>query len=211
MNHVVLLGDSIFDNKAYVGDGPDVIAQLDETLPVGWRTTLAAIDGSVTNDIKRQLAGLPDVASHLMISAGGNDALGRTDFIEKSASSVAEVLGELSKIRAEFAKSYVSMLDAATRKKLPTAVCTIYESNYDDPDARRIANTGLTVFNDIITREAFKRGLPLIDLRLIFDDRADYANPIEPSVQGGAKLAKVIAEVVTTHDFAMKRSEVYVG
>ncbi len=26
--HVVLLGDSIFDNKAYVGDRPDVMAQV---------------------------------------------------------------------------------------------------------------------------------------------------------------------------------------
>ncbi len=30
MKHVVLLGDSIFDNKAYVGDGPDVITQLSD-------------------------------------------------------------------------------------------------------------------------------------------------------------------------------------
>ena len=33
--NVVLLGDSIFDNKAYVGDGPDVIKQLSAALPVG--------------------------------------------------------------------------------------------------------------------------------------------------------------------------------
>jgi len=42
MKHVVLLGDSIFDNKAYVGDGPDVITQVREALPDGWTATLAA-------------------------------------------------------------------------------------------------------------------------------------------------------------------------
>jgi hypothetical protein len=57
----------------------------------------------------------------------------------------------------------------------------------------------------------FARGLPLIDLRLLFDDARDYANPIEPSVQGGAKLARVIAKIVTTYDFTRPRSEVYVG
>src|SRR5690349_5483722 len=31
--HVVLLGDSIFDNAAYVGGGPDVITQLRAALP----------------------------------------------------------------------------------------------------------------------------------------------------------------------------------
>lgn len=34
MSHVVLLGDSIFDNAAYVAGGPDVIHQLRERLPV---------------------------------------------------------------------------------------------------------------------------------------------------------------------------------
>ena len=32
MKHIVLLGDSIFDNAAYVGGGPDVIEQLRSTL-----------------------------------------------------------------------------------------------------------------------------------------------------------------------------------
>jgi hypothetical protein len=62
----------------------------------------------------------------------------------------------------------------------------------------------------VIMRAAFARGLPLIDLRLIIDDDADYANDIEPSVAGGAKIAKVIATLVTTHDFTRRRSEVYV-
>ena len=39
-------------------------------------------------------------------------------------------------------------------------------------------------------------GLPLTDLRVICDEPEDYANPIEPSVQGGAKIARAIVEVV---------------
>jgi hypothetical protein len=42
MGYVILLGDSVFDNAAYVGGGPDVIAQLREQLPAGWRATLSA-------------------------------------------------------------------------------------------------------------------------------------------------------------------------
>ena len=37
--------------------------------------------------------------------------------------------------------------------------------------------------------EAFARRLPMVDLRLICDEDADYANPIEPSVQSGRKIA----------------------
>jgi hypothetical protein len=51
----------------------------------------------------------------------------------------------------------------------------------------------LSLFNDAITRAAFSRGLPLIDLRLMFSDPGDYANPIEPSARGGDKLARAIA------------------
>ncbi len=189
MKQVVLLGDSIFDNKAYVGGGPEIIAQLREALPSGWSATLAARDGSTTSDIKGQLQTMPSDATHLVVSAGGNDALEEKNFIEEEARSVAEVLDKLAKIKAAFQKSYGAMLEAMLARKLPVAVCTIYEARYPDPTTRKIAAIGLTVFNDIILREAFARGLPVIDLRLIFDDDADYANDIEPSVTGGAKIA----------------------
>jgi GDSL-like Lipase/Acylhydrolase family len=209
MNNVVLLGDSIFDNKAYVGSGPEVVEQLAAALPSGWTATLNARDGSTTSDIEDQIERLPGGATHLVVSVGGNNALEEKGLIEEKASSAAEVLNKLSKIESEFQASYRAMLDGVLATKLPVAVCTIYSARYQDPDTRRIAATGLTVFNDVITREAFGRGLPLIDLRLIFNDDADYANDVEPSVEGGAKIAKVIATLVTTHDFTQRRSVVY--
>jgi len=210
MNNVVLLGDSIFDNKAYVGAGPDVIDQLKGDLPSGWTATLAARDGAITSDIKSQLKSMPQDATHLVVSVGGNDALEEKKLIEESARSVAEVLDKLAKIKSAFAKDYRPMLDGVLARKLPAAVCTIYEARYQDLTARKIAGAGLTVFNDVIMREAFARGVPVVDLRLIFDEDSDYANDIEPSVKGGAKIAKVIATLVTTHDFTRRRSEVYV-
>jgi hypothetical protein len=210
MKNVMLLGDSIFDNKSYVGSGPDVIEQLKGDLPSGWTATLAARDGSTTADIKSQLKAMPQDATHLVVSAGGNDALEEKKLIEESASSVAEVLDKLAKIKAAFAKNYRAMLDVVLARELPAAVCTIYEARYQDPATRQIAAAGLTVFNDVIMREAFARGVPVIDLRLIFDEDSDYANDIEPSVKGGAKIARVIATLVTTHDFTRRRSEVYV-
>src|SRR5688572_7849286 len=47
MNHIVLLGDSVFDNAAYVAGSPDVVRQLREIVPPGWRATLQARDGAV--------------------------------------------------------------------------------------------------------------------------------------------------------------------
>ena len=100
--------------------------------------------------------------------------------------------------------------DRVAALKLPTAVCTIYEARYEDPDLRKIAAAGLAIFNDIILREALLRGLPVIDLRIMFDDDADYANAIEPSVKGGEKIARAISTLVETHDFTRRRSAIYV-
>ena len=45
MGHVVLLGDSIFENSAYVKSQPSVLEPLRRALPAGWPATLAAVDG----------------------------------------------------------------------------------------------------------------------------------------------------------------------
>ena len=103
------------------------------------------------------------------------------------------------------------MLDALLGRGLPAAVCTIYDPRFPDPVRQCLAVAGLALFNDAIARAAFARGLPLLDLRLICDAPGDYANPIEPSVQGGAKIARAIAELATTHDFARRRPEVFTG
>ncbi len=80
--HVVLLGDSVFDNGAYVGGGPDVVAQLRERLPRGSEATLLAVDGSVASGVERQLARLPEGATHLVVSTVGNDALGHVEILQ---------------------------------------------------------------------------------------------------------------------------------
>ena len=69
------------------------------------------------------------------------------------------------------------------------------------------------MFNDVILREAAGHQLPVLDLRLVCTDAADYAavSPIEPSAAGGAKIAAAIARLVTSHDFADRRCVVYGG
>jgi hypothetical protein len=192
--HVVLLGDSIFDNAAYVAGGVDVVTQLRDRLPEGSRASLLAVDGAVVGGVARQLDRVPADATELVISAGGNDALGASGVLRQPARSVADAVAALAAVQAGFAAGYEGMLDAALARGLPTAICTIYDANYPEPD-RRVVVAALALFNDAITRAAFARGLSLIDLRLICDRPEDYANPIEPSVRGGAKIAAAIASL----------------
>ena len=98
MKHIVLLGGSVFDNAAYVAGGPDVIEQVRERLPAGWRATLRAVDGSVIGSVERQLHLLPPDASHLVISVGGNDVLRHAGVLDETTRSMADALDRLAGI-----------------------------------------------------------------------------------------------------------------
>ena len=192
MNHIALLDDSIFDNAAYVAGGPDVVRQLRDILPSGWRATLNALDGAVIADVPQQLQKLPRDASHLVVSVGGNDALGQANLLDRNVRSMAEALELITGVRERFRLAYARMLDQVLERQLPLAACTIYEPRFPEPLRRSLAATALTALNDAITREAFARNVDCIDLRIICNDDRDFANPIEPSVQGGAKIARAI-------------------
>ena len=106
MNHIVLLGDSIFDNAAYVKGGPDVISQLQAKLPDSWNATLCAVDGSMVQDINSQLSRMPKDATHLVVSAGGNNALDNVNILSERAQSAAEVLSRLADVGERFQQQY---------------------------------------------------------------------------------------------------------
>ena len=208
--HIVLLGDSSFDNAPYVARGEEVIATLTRRLPEGWRATLNARDGAVTREVQGQLRAVPEDATHLVVSVGGNDALGVSGVLQQPARSVAESLEQLARIREAFAEDYRAMLAAVLGRKLPVAISTIYEARFSELPMRRIGAAALTVLNDFITREASVRGFPVVDLRAMFSEDADYANAIEPSGRGSEKIAAAILSLVKEHDFGRGRSTTYV-
>jgi hypothetical protein len=194
MPHLVLLGDSIFDNAAYVRGGPDVVRQLRAALPEGWQASLAAVDGATAREVPSQLACLPGDATHLVVSAGGNDALGASGLLYTGVDHVADALRLLSGAADAFEASYAAMLGRILELGLSTALCTVYDTPPSGPD-HRIVKAALALFNDRITRAAFAHSLPLVDLRLICSEDADYANPIEPSGRGGEKISRAIARL----------------
>ena len=106
MPHVVLVGDSIFDNAAYTEGGPDVVSQVRRLLPPGWEATLLAVDGAVTDDVAGQLGRLPEQATHLVLSVGGNNALKRGGILQAPASSVAQAVEALADIASDFERRY---------------------------------------------------------------------------------------------------------
>lgn len=195
MSHVVLLGDSIFDNAAYVRGGPDVVTQLRALLPSGSRASLLAVDGAVTTGVAAQVRRIPADATDLVLSIGGNDALGHIGLLQRRARDGAEVLTWFADAAIPFGRAYRALLHTLVSPGRPLTVCTIYEGNLD-PEMQRPARAALSVFNDVIQRAARSVGAPVIELRDVCTGPEDYANPIEPSVQGGAKIAAAIARRV---------------
>jgi hypothetical protein len=183
-----------------------VVRQLRPLLPSGWQASLLAVDGAVTSGVERQLARLPADASHLVVSVGGNDALGESHLLGRSCRTVGEGVLLLADAQRAFAERYRSMVELVLGRALPTALCTIYDANYSPPQGT-VVTAALSLFNDIITRAAFARKLDLIDLRLLCNEPADYANPIEPSARGGAKIAAAIADFAAAGG-GQKRSRV---
>lgn len=195
--HIVLIGDSIFDNAVYVPGGPSVTGHVQRLLPDGWNVTLIAVDGATVSTVFNQLERIPDDATHLILSAGGNDALWTAgNLFSESTTDVREALDKLGATCRGFAKEYRRLVDELRELQRQLTLCTIYDSVPGLGDAEL---AGLCVFNDAISRTAFAVNATLIDLRVICDESTDYAgiSPIEPSASGGGKIARAIMDAVS--------------
>jgi hypothetical protein len=193
--HVVLLGDSIFDNGVYTRGEPAVIDHLRALLPIGWRATLRALDGATTRSVAAQLTEVPDDASHLVLAIGGNDALANIDLLARPVSSTTETLLLFRRRLDDFHDSYTRAVDRVVKVGPPTTVCTIYNGNLE-PETAAAAEVALRMFNDVILHAAIERRLSVIELRQVCDEPEDYANPIEPSGRGGRKIASAVARAI---------------
>jgi hypothetical protein len=209
-NHIVLLGDSILDNASYTGTEPDVVSHLRSVLPHGWTATLCAVDGSTTLDLAPQLECIPPAASHLVLSLGGNDAIMNSDLLAMQVRSTAEALALFADRLERFERNYRNALESVVRIGLPLTVCTIYNGNMP-PSVQRNARMALAMFNDVIVRAALQFSVNVIELRAVCAEPSDYANPIEPSGSGGAKIARAIAAAVVALDPSAARAVLSAG
>jgi len=130
--------------------------------------------------------------------AGGNDALGSISLLsDPTLYTFSEVLDRLHRMRESFRSSYAATLDHILARQRPTVVCTIYNPQFDEALLQRTGEAALSIFNDVIMQEAVRRRVPLIDLRLVCSEPAHFANPIEPSNEGGARIAEAIVSAVS--------------
>jgi len=195
--HLILLGDSVFDNGSYVLPGQaDVTAHMKRKLRSRDGTLdMRAVDGAMVANVKYQLAAKPPpLPCTFVLSVGGNDALQYLDMISDPTrdQSFASVLMRFHEVKEGFRAEYTNSLELILEHGQPLVVCTIYNPVFPEEGGQRLAEAGLSFFNDVITEEAMKRNLLVIDLRVVCSSPSAFANPIEPSELGGNLITDAI-------------------
>lgn len=204
---LVLLGDNIIDNIPYVAPGePGVVAQI-AARALDWVVDARALDGATAAEVYDvQLAAAVDPDALVILSAGGNDALNHIHLVEDTTERpAADLLVMLHGVREAFRRDYARVLDRIVEmlsdRAAPRALAlTIYNPRFEfdagdytvPPGFQQAAEAALSLFNDVIQQEALARGFGLLDLRRLCAGIEDFANPIEPSAIGGAKIADAV-------------------
>jgi lysophospholipase L1-like esterase len=196
-NNVVLLGDSILDNRPYTAPEPDTAAHLRARLGEGWSVDLVARDGATMRDMPRQLELAPGRSATAVLSIGGNDLIEHVGLLTRPPSAgAASVLEEILAIADDFGGRYEDIARAVAARFERTVLCTIYEVQLEPPNMARLARVPLGVMNDRIIRTAARLGLDVLELREVCTAPSDFVLQIEPSPSGAARIAAAIAAVL---------------
>ena len=140
---------------------------------------------------------------------GGNDVLSYIGILNERINSSAEVFSQVADLSKQFEQRYEKLLQKILSLSLPTTICTIYNPRFSEKFYQKITVAALMVFNDVIIRQGFQFGVPLIDLRVTCNQEQDYANTIEPSALGGGKISNAIMNIVLEYDFQRPYTQVF--
>ena len=191
---VNLLGDSIIDNKFYVGPHELSVTEHLHNLNDDVINSIA-VDGHTTKDvIHAQLDKLPHYSTHQVLSIGGNDLLQNIYFLKNAEQFTAnEVFEQAVGIMAPIKRRYQTIVEKLSLQNSNILLCTVYEGNLlNDPllyDIALSSKAMVSMPNDIVYSTANTYKAEVLELRNIFTTPKDYANPIEPSHIGGSKFA----------------------
>ena len=193
---LVLLGDSILDNRPYTAPDPDTVTHLRRLVAPARAPVLLARDGARMRDVGGQLDGWRGEIDVAVLSVGGNDVTAHLPLLDRRNTSAAALFGDLLTVADEFEREYARLAARVAGRAHRTVLCTIYEVRLEPPRYARLARVPLAVLNDRIIRVASGLGLDVLDLRSVCNRPEDFVLQIEPSAQGAAKIASAIAALV---------------
>eukprot|EP00762_Andalucia_godoyi_P006838 ANDGO_00895.mRNA.1 hypothetical protein len=212
--HVVLLGDSVFDNPLAIHR--HLSHNLFESQPV----TLLARGGSVASEVHAQLRRVPDDVTHFVVSVGGNDAMRMifphyyglldTSSTQSGLSLMWSIMTTFPERMKKFEEDYNLAIESICEWKKPVLIALPYNPNTDflaenlgirgsaaytfaSYATGALGKFGMPILHRAMRRVAEKHGCATLDLRTIIHESTDYVDPIHPSHQGMQKIAHAIA------------------
>tara|TARA_A100001015_G_scaffold12651_1_gene14903 strand:+ start:1165 stop:1809 length:645 start_codon:yes stop_codon:yes gene_type:complete len=178
VTHIVLLGDSIFQNNNYVPKSKSVEYLLKEKLSIP--SLVLAQDNAIIYDIPKQYNSMPlnlnAKTTNLYISIGGNDLLNLYEHNNTNNSKLFNMVWEIYK------KTILMLIDSTQCNIILTDIYFISDPNYSKyiPMIKKW-NSNLYQFADQHKLNVFK-------ISKILTQPKDFTNSIEPSVIGGNKM-----------------------
>lgn len=179
---ILLLGDSILDNRVYVSSGQSVADLLQKaTLEPGYEVGLFAVDGATIREVEAQINQLPmeynTAETILVLSVGGNDFLYGSDY-------------------ATTERAYVRLVE---RLRGSFGLCKLYLVNLYRP-----LDPLFAIYYRIIDKwnrllqEIVQKGIAdgVVDVFSVINEPEDLVMKIEPSATGGAKIVAAIVDRV---------------
>lgn len=178
ITHIVLLGDSIFQNKKYVPKSKSVEYLLKEKLSIP--SLVLAQDNAIIYDIHNQYNTMPTdlnaKSTNLYISIGGNDLLNLYEHNNTKDSNLFNMVWELYK------KTILMIIDNTQCNVILTDIYFITDPNY----SKYIPM--IEKWNSNLYQFANQHKLKVFKISKILTQPKDFTNSIEPSVIGGKKM-----------------------
>ena len=212
--HILILGDSVFDNRRYIGEKEkDGEARMLDALP-NYHQTFLALDGAITHELPRQTKYINTAIetngpiTDVVLSIGGNNLLGEGVLLNARTQNVLGGLSLFRKIQEQFSKDYSKMLlsikphlGVETRWHVLGIYYPCFSALQDFPNRafpkdmhfQNASRLGVDLFNSVIKQQIDDKDY--IDLNHLFHyggNKRYYANPIEPSSEGSRVIAEVI-------------------
>jgi hypothetical protein len=203
IRHMILLGDALQNIDLGEGDRERALVPRPRN---PWKLTILQ-----PSDVLRQgkVRAIPPGASHVAICLDGGWAIETSGLLEREARSVREALDTFAEAADEFEKVFAALIAAALETGLPTVVCTLVPARYSEPVQQRTGATALAIFNDRLVRRAFAARLPIVDLRMVCDQKGDYATETLLSSAGVRKAANVVRSALYEISRETAKTRVY--
>jgi hypothetical protein len=176
MTSIVLLGDSILKNNAYVNPKYSVEKLL--TTSFNKKTYYLAKDNTDIKSVYEQVKNIPSrlntVDTAIFLSIGGNDLL-------KTNSSVENIFQQYEQLVRDI--------------KIHFNKCKIVVMNvYISPSIQKnfILRNKIIQWNKLLKAYTLKKNIDLITLDTLLYKQEDFVEQYEPSEVGGVKIVKAI-------------------